>query len=278
MLNQSEAARLLDQQALKRAQQQIAQQCADNKTYQEKLSAEISSLKATIQSKDVQAFEKHKEHIAAINHLNKLHAERQCQYVHMIDDLKKTHSGELAEVRKQHREDCASRDTKHTTEIDRLKNDFNARVAQLQAQLDVKDKEIADSKTDHTSKQLAAQRHFEEWQKTINAKNFAQVMKLQTELSLLVKVKAMEQTELRQMIEDQRSKYELRINDQDQQIKKLSQQVLTLNATILELQTSLIRYRDIEDQLRMSREHEEQMRLAKIELQNELTTASAYIL
>ena len=40
----------------------------------------------------------------------------------------------------------------------------------------------------------------------------------------------------------------------------------------------LKRYADIESQLNMARDHEEDMRLHKIELQNELTTASAYIL
>lgn len=55
---------------------------------------------------------------------------------------------------------------------------------------------------DHTQKQVSAQRKFEEWQKEINAKNFAQVTKLQTELSMLVKVKKIELLERDTRIEE----------------------------------------------------------------------------
>lgn len=43
--------------------------------------AEISALKDTINLKDEQAFQKQKDHIAAINALNDAHAKRQNQYV-----------------------------------------------------------------------------------------------------------------------------------------------------------------------------------------------------
>ena len=108
---------------------------------------------------------------------------------------------------------------------------------------------------DHSAKQVAAQRKFEEWQKDINAKNFAQVSKLQTELSMLVKIKKMELLERDTRIEKQRSDYEIRINNLNAQIKSLTATGLNKDSIILELQTTLKRYQDIESQLFMARDN-----------------------
>jgi hypothetical protein len=140
------------------------------------------------------------------------------------------------------------------------------RCAELQAMIDSRDVQLAAEKKDHSEKQLGAQRKYEEWQKTLNAKNFAQVMKLQTELSLLVKVNKAEKAEILAQKEKQRSDYELKINGLDAQIKQLTCDKLRLETKVSELQTSLARYTDIEKQLAMSRSSEEQMRLAKITL------------
>lgn len=63
-----------------------------------------------LEAKDVLAFETQKKHAAAINDLNKLHAERQKAYVEQIETLNARHADELVKVRKLHREDCEKRD------------------------------------------------------------------------------------------------------------------------------------------------------------------------
>lgn len=58
-------------------------------------------------------------------------------------------------------------------------------------------------------------------------------------------------------MEYKRSKYELQINDLSEEIKRYKTSTLSQNAQIADLQNALVKFRDIEDQLRMSREHEE---------------------
>lgn len=58
-------------------------------------------------------------------------------------------------------------------------------------------------------------------------------------------------------MEFKRSKYELQINDLSEEIKRYKTSTLSQNAQIADLQNALVKFRDIEDQLRMSREHEE---------------------
>ena len=61
-------------------------------------------------------------------------------------------------------------------------------------------------------------------------------------------------------------------------IKRYTQTTLQLDARILELDNELKRYQDIEDQLRMARDYISSLEAQKDELQQELTTASAYII
>ena len=61
-------------------------------------------------------------------------------------------------------------------------------------------------------------------------------------------------------------------------IKRYTQTTLQLDARILELENELKRYQDIEDQLRMARDYISSLEAQKDELQQELTTASAYII
>ena len=58
-------------------------------------------------------------------------------------------------------------------------------------------------------------------------------------------------------MEFKRSKYELQINDLSEEIKRYKTSTLSQNAQIADLQNALVKFRDIEDQLRKSREHEE---------------------
>lgn len=79
-------------------------------------------------------------------------------------------------------------------------------------------------------------------------------------------------------MEANRSRYEERINELDLVIKRYTQTTLLLDARILELENELKRYQDIEDQLRMARDYISSLEAQKDELQQELTTASAYII
>jgi chromosome segregation ATPase len=75
-----------------------------------------------------------------------------------------------------------------------------------------------------------------------------------------------------------RSRYELRINELDLVIKRYTQTTLQLDARILEFENEVRRLQDVEDQLRMARDYISSLEAQKDELQNELTTASAYII
>lgn len=80
--------------------------------------------------------------------------------------------------------------TDYENQIQLLKDNYENQIFLLNNEVSKREQQIAEMRKDHSSKQVAAQRQFEEWQKAITAQNFAQVTKLQTELSLLVKVKA----------------------------------------------------------------------------------------
>ena len=84
-----------------------------------------------------------------------------------------SHTTELTELTRQYKDDCANRDHAHTTEINTLRADYNNRIAQLNAWLAAKDRQYADQNKDHTARQVASQRQYEEWQKEISAKNSA---------------------------------------------------------------------------------------------------------
>lgn len=68
------------------------------------MAQEISGLKRKLQEKDVAAFEASKVHQKTVNELNKLHAERQKQYLDQIEVERNQHTDELAKVRKLYRE------------------------------------------------------------------------------------------------------------------------------------------------------------------------------
>jgi len=193
----------------------------------------------------------------AINELNKLHAARQLELRTENNELKVAQSAELETLRKQHRTDINARDKAFEATLAALKADMQKRCSVLQSQIDAKDAQLIAEKKDHTDKQMASERQYEEWKKKINANHFAKVMKLQTELSLLVKVKKAEMMAQIAKMEEQRSAYELRINDLDAQIKKLSISELNLKSTVSELQTALARLKDVEQQLIVSRQSEE---------------------
>jgi len=193
----------------------------------------------------------------AINELNKLHAARQLELRTENNELKVAQSAELETLRKQHRTDINTRDKAFEATLAALKADMQKRCSVLQSQIDAKDAQLIAEKKDHTDKQMASERQYEEWKKKINANHFAKVMKLQTELSLLVKVKKAEMMAQIAKMEEQRSAYELRINDLDAQIKKLSISELNLKSTVSELQTALARLKDVEQQLIVSRQSEE---------------------
>jgi len=193
----------------------------------------------------------------AINELNKLHAARQLELRTENNELKVAQSAELETLRKQHRTDINARDKAFEASLAALKADMQKRCSVLQSQIDAKDAQLIAEKKDHTDKQMASERQYEEWKKKINANHFAKVMKLQTELSLLVKVKKAEMMAQIAKMEEQRSAYELRINDLDAQIKKLSISELNLKSTVSELQTALARLKDVEQQLIVSRQSEE---------------------
>ena len=75
-----------------------------------------------------------------------------------------------------------------------------------------------------------------------------------------------------------RKDYESKVDDMDQKIKMQSQNILELNSTILENKEILRQKADVEDQIKMSRDHIAQIDAQKLQLQKELETASDYIL
>ena len=79
-------------------------------------------------------------------------------------------------------------------------------------------------------------------------------------------------------IEKSRSQYESVIFEKDVIIKDLTQKVITHESYILELKVTLEAKVDVEDQLRMAREHAAVLDDAKNKLQIELENASSYII
>ena len=79
-------------------------------------------------------------------------------------------------------------------------------------------------------------------------------------------------------IEEYRVRYETIINEKSNIIKVLTSTLLEKDSEILALNTILAKKADVEEQLRIAREHEAQMDKAKQRLQSELENASAYII
>jgi chromosome segregation ATPase len=79
-------------------------------------------------------------------------------------------------------------------------------------------------------------------------------------------------------MEKSRSQYEGVINEKAAIIKDLTQKIITHESFILELKARLEAKIDVEDQLRMAREHAAMLDDAKNKLQIELENASSYII
>jgi len=64
-------------------------------------------------------------------------------------------------------------------------------------------------------------------------------------------------------IETLQVEYESTINSNEEEIKRLKNTILKQDAELLSFSTELIRRKDVEEQLRIAREHEKQMEEAK---------------
>jgi len=64
-------------------------------------------------------------------------------------------------------------------------------------------------------------------------------------------------------IETLQVEYESTINSNEEEIKRLKNNILKQDAELLSFSTELIRRKDVEEQLRIAREHEKQMEEAK---------------
>lgn len=95
---------------------------------------------------------------------------------------------------------------------------------------------------------------------------------------MLVKTKKIELMDRDKKFEDQRVAYETKINQLDAEIKGLTSKNLHLNGIILEQQVVIKRYTDIESQLEAARNQVASIDASKRQLQQELESASAYIL
>ena len=95
---------------------------------------------------------------------------------------------------------------------------------------------------------------------------------------MLVKTKKIELMDRDKKFEDQRVAYETKINQLDAEIKCLTSKNLHLNGIILEQQVVIKRYTDIESQLEAARNQVDSIDASKRQLQQELESASAYIL
>jgi chromosome segregation ATPase len=104
------------------------------------------------------------------------------------------------------------------------------------------------------------------------------VSRLEVELAMLVKTKKIELMDRDKKFEDQRVAYETKINQLDGEIKSLTSKNLHLNGIILEQQVVIKRYTDIESQLEAARNQVDSIDASKRQLQQELESASAYIL
>lgn len=104
------------------------------------------------------------------------------------------------------------------------------------------------------------------------------VSALKKDMERLRQSKDSELKTLHQQKESERNSYEVRINELDQTIKRLTQTTCRLESTIISLTEIITKKADVEEQLRVSREFNAQMDAQKQELQKELETASAYIL
>jgi myosin heavy subunit len=230
-----------------------------------------------LEAKDVLAFETQKKHNSAINDLNKLHAERQKAYCEQIESINARHSDELAKQRKLHKDDCERRDKTHAAEVDTLRKDFAKRQQELEKQLQDMDAKLQAERKQNTEKQLQIRREAEATQKEKNDEYMAKITKLQNDYSLLIKTSRAEMQAQLDAMEKQRADYEKRVTDLDMKNKALERTNAEQKSKIRELETSLVRYQDVEAQLVEARRNEEAMRLAKLDLQNQLSEASTFI-
>ena len=74
-----------------------------------------------------------------------------------------------------------------------------------------------------------------------------------------------------------RSDYDLRLNEMDIENKNLMKQNAQQESENLELKTHLAQKEDVENDLRMTKQHHDAMESAKGELQDQLESASSYI-
>jgi hypothetical protein len=249
----------------------------DHKASLDKQAQEISKLRGDIQTEKQKAFDAEKRHTKELNNLNELHAKRQLEYVEQIERERVQSGVELAAVRKLHREDCEARDQKHTDEVNRLNTDHRARLAQLQKMIDEKNALLAGERKANTEAQLKAQREYEAWRSKMTSENKQKVFKLQMELSMLVKTNKIACTKLIEEREAMRVDLQTKINDKDATIKKQVQDIAVLTGQVNQLTVTLQRFTDIERQRDAARQSEEAMRVAKIDLQNQLNEAGHII-
>ena len=74
-----------------------------------------------------------------------------------------------------------------------------------------------------------------------------------------------------------RSDYDLRLNEMDIENKNLMKQNAQQESENLELKTHLAQKEDVENDLKMTQQHHDAMESAKGELQDQLESASSYI-
>jgi chromosome segregation ATPase len=94
----------------------------------------------------------------------------------------------------------------------------------------------------------------------------------------LRRTKHAEYLSLNQDMEKQRKSFEARILELEEINRSQATTIRTQESKIIELEAILVRKRDVEDQLRMSREHEAQLVEQKERMQLELENASSYII
>ena len=93
-----------------------------------------------------------------------------------------------------------------------------------------------------------------------------------------MRLKEQSEQQLHQGQESQRAGLQATIDQQKLEINQLTSQLSLADSSIKSLKGQLTRYQDVEDMRRMHKEHETQMFAAKEALQDDLETASAYIL
>lgn len=217
------------------------------------------------------------------------------KYARDLADCKTKHQEEVARLTKlnqtQHDRTSAEyrkRDTDYNDSLEKLRAVQAAAVKKLDEELAKKEKTL---KEELAAKEQSWQAKFKEWQAANlkqesrhtaastadNSAHHKLISDLQAKLDSMLAQKHAEIVALQAKLEDQRSKYDLKIDQLEKTIKSLTILNGEKDAKIHDLENEVHCLQDIEKQYLMIQQHCQQLEQQKQALQDDLDGATQYI-